>query len=157
VSLSGDGAKAREFRRVMGDATDEYDWALRWRGHISIQARVARFGIACDRKHGHIQTATKPTHVTALHALHDEAHARSLAADVEWLKGHAIQGMVESPLYLAGLVNRRNTHPHPLNLVLGKAQAASPPLRPRPNRRPAPSTRRIRRSMTTGSCSIITD
>ena len=124
-SLSGDGAMGREFRRVLGDATDDYIWNLRWRGHAIIKARVARFGIRCDLKHGHIQTATKPAHVTALRALYAEAQARGLGADVEWVEGPAMQGVVESPLYLAGLVNRRNMHLHPLNLVRGEAQAAA--------------------------------
>ena len=124
-SLSGDGAMARQFRRVLGDATDDYIWNLRWRGHAIIKARVARFGIRCDLKHGHIQTATKPAHVTALRALYAEAQARGLGADVEWVEGPAMQGVVESPLYLAGLVNRRNMHLHPLNLVRGEAQAAA--------------------------------
>ncbi len=124
-SLSGDGAMAREFRRVLGDATDDYIWALRWRGHAIIKARVARFGIQCDLKHGHIQTATKPAHVTALRALFAEAQARGMGAEVEWVEGPAMQGVVESPLYLAGLINRRNMHLHALNLVRGEAQAAA--------------------------------
>ncbi|MGQ0564646.1 MAG: NAD(P)/FAD-dependent oxidoreductase [Gemmobacter sp.] len=124
-SLSGDGAMAREFRRVLGADADDYIWNLRWRGHAIIKARVDRFAIACDLKHGHVQTATKPAHVTALRTLFEQAQARGMGADVEWAEGPAMQALVESPLYLAGLVNRRNMHLHSLNLVRGEAQAAS--------------------------------
>ena len=44
-SLSGDRAMAREFRRVLGQETDDYIWSLLWRGHDIIKARFARFGI----------------------------------------------------------------------------------------------------------------
>ena len=73
-------------------------FGLRWRGLAIIRARMARFGIACDLKHGHIQTATKAAQVTALRALHDEAHARNMGADVEWVEGQAMQRVVETPL-----------------------------------------------------------
>ena len=124
-SLSGDAAMAREFRRVLGAQTDDYIWNLRWRGHAIIKARVARFGIACDLKHGHIQTATKAAHIPELRAMYDTAQARGMGSEVEWVEGAALRAVVDSPLYPAGLINRRNMHLHPLNLVRGEATAAA--------------------------------
>lgn len=124
-SLSGDRAMAREFRRVLGAETDDYIWNLRWRGHDIIRARVARFGIACDLKPGHVQTATRPAHIPELRAMHETAVARGMGDQVEWLEGAAMRAVIDSPLYLAGLVNRRNLHLHSLNLVQGEAQAAA--------------------------------
>lgn len=124
-SLSGDRAMAREFRRVLGAETEDYIWSLRWRGHNIIKARVARFGIECDLKHGHIQTATKPAHIPDLRAMLAEAQSRGMGDQVEWVEGAALRQVVDSPLYPAGLINRRNMHLHSLNLVQGEAQAAA--------------------------------
>lgn len=124
-SLSGDGAMAREFGRVLGARTADYIWDLRWRGHAILKARVARHGIDCDLKHGHLQTATKPAHIPELRAMFAEAQARGMGADVAWVEGPALAALVESPLYLAGLLNRRNMHLHPLDLCRGEARAAA--------------------------------
>lgn len=124
-SLSGDKAMAREFRRVLGDGTDDFIWNLRWRGHSIIRERVTKYGIDCDLKHGHVQTATKSAHIPELRALHETALARGMEGEVDWVEGDAMRALIESPLYSAGLVNRRNMHLHPLDLVRGEAAAAA--------------------------------
>ena len=124
-SLSGDRAMEREFARVLGPDTADYIWNLRWRGHAILKARVQKYAIACDLKHGHLQTATKPAHIPDLRALLDAANAHGMGAEVEWVEGDALRALVDSPLYLAGLLNRRNMHLHPLNLVRGEAAAAA--------------------------------
>ena len=124
-SLSGDAAMAREFGRVLGDRTADYIWDLRWRGHGILKARVAEHGIDCDLKHGHVQTAMKPAHVAELRAMYEEALARGMGDEVAWVEGAEMRALVESPLYLAGLVNRRNMHLHPLDLCRGEARAAA--------------------------------
>lgn len=124
-SLSGDKAMAREFRRTLGAETDDFIWNLRWRGHAIIKARVARYGIRCDLKHGHAQTAYKPAHIPELRAMFDEAVARGMGDEVEFAEGAAMRAILDSPLYPAGLINRRNMHLHSLNLCRGEAQAAA--------------------------------
>ncbi|MCB4768593.1 FAD-binding oxidoreductase [Ancylobacter sp. Lp-2] len=124
-SLSGDVAMAREFRRTLGEAADDYIWNLRWRGHAIIRARVAKYAIPCDLKNGHVQAATKPAHVAELRTMHAEAVARGMGADISFVEGEALRALLEVPIYLAGLHNRRNMHVHSLNLVIGEAQAAA--------------------------------
>ena len=124
-SLSGDRAMEREFARVLGPDTADYIWNLRWRGHAILKARVQKYAIACDLKHGHLQTATKPAHIPDLRALLDAGQAHGMGAEVEWVEGDALRALVDSPLYLGGLLNRRNMHLHPLNLVRGEAAAAA--------------------------------
>ncbi|MBD3765958.1 MAG: FAD-binding oxidoreductase [Rhodobacterales bacterium] len=123
-SLSGDRAMAREFRRSLDQATDDYIWSLRWRGHDIIRNRVARHGIDCDLKHGHAQTAMTPAHVAELRAMLATAQDRGMGDAVEWVEGAEMRALLDSPLYLAALVNRRNMHLHPLKLVRGEAAAA---------------------------------
>ncbi len=124
-SLSGDVAMAREFGRVLGARTADYIWNLRWRGHRILAARVAEHGIACDLKYGHVQTAMKPAHVAELRVMYEEALARGMGDEVAWVEGAEMRALVDSPLYLAGLVNRRNMHLHPLDLCRGEARAAA--------------------------------
>ena len=124
-SLSGDTAMRKEFRRSLGDGADDYIWSLRWRGHDIIRSRVARFGIACDLKPGHLQAAMRPAHVTELRAMAEEAAARGMGDEVSRVEGQALRDLVESPIYLGGVYNRRNLHVHSLNLVRGEAQAAA--------------------------------
>ncbi|MTH77964.1 NAD(P)/FAD-dependent oxidoreductase [Paracoccus aestuariivivens] len=124
-SLSGDKAMAREFRRSLGSDTDDFIWNLRWRGHQIIRKRVNRFAIDCDLKQGHIQTACAPAHLPELRTMYAEAVRRGMADDVEFVEQDRIKEFVDSPIYLGGLVNRRNMHVHSLNLCLGEAQAAA--------------------------------
>lgn len=124
-SLSGDKAMAREFRRTLGSETDDFIWNLRWRGHDIIRKRVGRFAIDCDLKPGHIQTACSTAHLPELRQMHAEAVARGMGDEVEFVEQDRIKDFVDSPIYLGGLVNRRNMHVHSLNLCLGEAQAAA--------------------------------
>lgn len=123
-SLSGDVAMKTEFRRTLGREAESYIWNLRWRGHRIIKNRVARFGIDCDLKHGHLQAAIHPAHVPELRAMAREAQRRGMGDEVAWVEGDALGALIESPLYLGGVHNRRNMHVHSLNLVIGEALAA---------------------------------
>jgi len=123
-SLSGDVAMARQFRRTLGAQTENYIWNLRWRGHEIIRKRVARFGIDCDLKPGHLQAALKPAHVTDLKALAQEAEARGMGDEVRYVEGKALADLIEAPIYIGGVHNTRNMHVHSLNLVTGEAMAA---------------------------------
>jgi gamma-glutamylputrescine oxidase len=86
--------------------------------------RVARHGIACDLKPGHVEAAVKPSHFIEMQR----------AAD--WLTthyGHPAQiiapqdmaGYVASPAYHGGVFDPKGGHFHPLNYVLGLAEAAT--------------------------------
>lgn len=123
-SLSGDRAMARQFRRTLGEDATEFVWNLRWRGQRIIEARVQRYGIRCDLKHGHMQAAYQPSHVAELEDLHRTAVARGMGEDVLLVRGAELCAHVGTTLYHAGLINRRNLHLHPLNLCLGEADAA---------------------------------
>jgi gamma-glutamylputrescine oxidase len=124
-SLSGDVAMKTEFHRTIGEDADNFIWDLRWRGHRIIRDRVARFGIDCDLKPGHLQAAIKPAHLPELRAMLHEAQRRGMGDEVDWVEGPALRDLIETPLYLGGVFNRRNMHVHPLNLAIGEAQAAA--------------------------------
>jgi gamma-glutamylputrescine oxidase len=88
------------------------------------QSMIRDYGIDCDYHPNHIHVAVKPRHVTELqqwqHELHDEYGYPSPAMlDREQLRTH-----VRSDRYLAGLIDPRSGHLHPLKFTLGLARAA---------------------------------
>ncbi|MFF7710337.1 FAD-dependent oxidoreductase [Pseudomonas sp. NPDC007930] len=123
-SLSGDEAMRKQMRQQLGSEVDDFIWQLRWRGHQIIEQRVARYGIACDLKRGHLHTAMKPAHLVELRAFQAEAERRGMGAQVQLLDRAGVAEHLQSPLYLGALKNLRNLHLHPLNLCLGEARAA---------------------------------
>ncbi|MCX2685782.1 FAD-binding oxidoreductase [Pseudomonas sp. DCB_AW] len=123
-SLSGDEAMRTQMRDRLGSEVDDFIWHLRWRGHQVIEQRVARYGIDCDLKRGHLHAAMKPSHLNELRGFAAEAERRGMGDQVEMLDRSAMAQHLQSPLYLGALKNRRNLHLHPLNLCLGEARAA---------------------------------
>lgn len=123
-SLSGDEAMRKQLSRTLGSEVDDFIWDLRWRGQKIIEERVARYGIQCDLKHGHLQAAIKPAHMSELRSIYQAACARGMGSDVELLDQQAVRSLIATDLYVGGLRNRRNLHLHPLNLCIGEAHAA---------------------------------
>jgi len=124
-SLSGDGAMRKQLQKKVGHAAEDFIWHLRWRGHEIIQQRVAKYGIQCDLKHGHLHAAYQPTHMAELQSSHDEAVRRGMGEDVKLLDRQQVMDMLETDVYHGALYNTRNMHLHPLNLCLGEARAAA--------------------------------
>ena len=123
-SLSGDEAMRKQMRNSLGSEVDDFIWHLRWRGHQIIESRVAKYGIACDLKHGHLHAAMKPAHMRELEAAYAEAERRGMGNEVTLLDAAGVQSHLASELYCGALKNRRNMHLHPLNLCIGEARAA---------------------------------
>jgi glycine/D-amino acid oxidase-like deaminating enzyme len=123
-SLSGDEAMRKQMRKSLGTEVDNFIWRLRWRGQEIIESRVAKYGIDCDLKHGHLHAAMKPAHMDELRSFHDEAQRRGLGDSVTLLDRSGVQTHLASDLYLGALKNTRNLHLHPLNLCIGEARAA---------------------------------
>lgn len=124
-SLSGDAAMTKQLRRQLGQEAEDYVWNLRWRGHDIIKNRVAKYGIDCDLKFGHIQTAYRPSHLAELQQMFDEANRRGMGEFMTLVPAQEMPAYLASPLYYGGLVNRRNMHLHSVNLCLGEARAAA--------------------------------
>jgi hypothetical protein len=83
-SLSGDERHAQADAPHLGADVDDFIWHLRWRGHQIIQQRVAKYGIACDLKHGHLHAAYKPATWTNC-APYEEAVRRGMGDEVSLL------------------------------------------------------------------------
>jgi glycine/D-amino acid oxidase-like deaminating enzyme len=124
-SLSGDGAMRKQMRAKLGSEVDDFIWHLRWRGHEIIKSRVAKYGIDCDLRHGHLHAAMTPAHMAELQDSVDEAHRRGMKEEVTLLDAAGVKSHLASDLYVGAIKNTRNMHLHPLNLCIGEARAAA--------------------------------
>ncbi|MCT8467241.1 FAD-binding oxidoreductase [Chromohalobacter canadensis] len=124
-SLSGQDAMTRQMRHTLGDDAENFVWNLRWRGHRIIRERVAKYAIACDLKHGHLQAAYKPSHIKALRQDFEESRRHAIGEHIHWLDAEAVRGVIGTELYHGAIRNDYNMHLHPLNLCLGEARAAA--------------------------------
>ena len=89
-----------------------------------VAARIARHGIACDYKPGHLEAAWKPAHYDAM-ARETELLARDFGrAELKMVAPADMAQHIASPLYHGGLFDPRGGHFHPLNYLLGLATAA---------------------------------
>jgi gamma-glutamylputrescine oxidase len=124
-SLSGDEAMRQQMRASLGTEVDDFIWDLRWRGHRIIEQRVAKYGIECDLRHGHLHAALTPTHMKGLRADHAEAVRRGMGDEVTLLEAAGVRAHLASERYLGAVKNTRNMHLHPLDLCIGEARAAA--------------------------------
>jgi gamma-glutamylputrescine oxidase len=88
------------------------------------QSLIKRYAIACDYRPNHLHVAIKTRQVRELsdwvHELHDQYDYRS----VRFLDRDALQAHLRSERYLAGVLDTRSGHLHPLKYTLGLARAA---------------------------------
>ena len=89
-----------------------------------VAKRIARHAIACDFKSGHLEVAWKPAHFDAM-TREAELLARSFGRDdLRIIAPGDMNAHIASPLYHGGLFDPRGGHFHPLNYLLGLADAA---------------------------------
>ncbi|WP_148253678.1 NAD(P)/FAD-dependent oxidoreductase [Aidingimonas lacisalsi] len=124
-SLSGQDAMIKQMRRTLGRDAESFVWDLRWRGHEIIKARVEKYGIPCDLKHGHLQAAYKPSHLQALRDDFAASQHHWIGEHVQWLDADLVNQTIGTTLYHGAIRNDYNMHLHPLNLCLGEARAAA--------------------------------
>ena len=124
-SLSGDKAMLKQLGNTHGEDAADFIWHLRWRGHSIIRERVARYGIDCDLKSGHLHTAWNDRDIPELIDTVDLAHSYGMEDEVSWMSTEAVHEMLETPLYKGGIYNKRCLHLHSLNLCVGEARAAA--------------------------------
>lgn len=88
-----------------------------------VQDRIARHGIDCDLKAGHLEAAYKPAHFGAM-----QRDADFLANQFGWeseIIGPKDMGRhIDGGSYHGGIYDRHGGHFHPLNYALGLAEAA---------------------------------
>ena len=88
------------------------------------QSLIRDFGIDCDYHPNHVHVAVKPRQVDELKQWCQELHEEYAYRSVRMLERDELQGHVRSNRYLAGLIDTRSGHLHPLKYTQGVARAA---------------------------------
>jgi gamma-glutamylputrescine oxidase len=98
-------------------------WQISIEGLDLIKERVARHGIDCDLHWGQMHTAVKPRQREELQREQHDLQ-QHFSYPVEFLERDAVQQIVATDRYCAGLYDERSGHLHSLNYTLGLALAA---------------------------------
>jgi gamma-glutamylputrescine oxidase len=88
------------------------------------QSLIGDFAIDCNYAANHVHVAVKPRHVHELRAWADELHDDYGYDGARFLSAAELPAHVKSPRYLAGLIDPRSGHLHPLKFARGLARAA---------------------------------
>jgi len=107
-----------EFGRERADALFD----LCWRDN-RVKARIAKHGIDCDLKAGHLEAAWTPTDFGAMRREADYL-ANRFDYRTEIVEKKEMARHIASPLYHGGVHDLHAGHFHPLNYALGMAKAA---------------------------------
>lgn len=90
----------------------------------SVNARVAKHGIACDLKSGHLEAAYKPAHYDAMHRELEVLNHSFGHTTCEIVQPNEMAKHIDGGNYHGGVYERAGGRFHPLNYALGLAEAA---------------------------------
>ena len=88
------------------------------------QSLIKDHGIDCDYHPNHVHVAVKPRHVQELEEWTRELNEDYAYSSVRMLDRSELQAHVRSERYLAGMIDTRSGHLHPLKYTQGLARAA---------------------------------
>lgn len=108
--------------RTLGPEQAKLLGAMAFEGGRIIRDRVRTYGIDCDLKDGGVFAAFNAKQMQHLEAQKKlwERHGNQ---QLQILDQNGIRGVVNSELYVGGMLDMSGGHIHPLNLVLGEAAA----------------------------------
>jgi gamma-glutamylputrescine oxidase len=122
--ISGQRIDVTALEKAFGTERAHVLWQLAQEAKATVRERIARHAIACDLKPGALIAAHKPRDAprlerTAEHLAdaYDYPHAR-------YVSGAQMAEMLATSRYFGGLFDAGGCHLHPLNFVLGLADAA---------------------------------
>lgn len=122
-AIAGFAGGQRTFETQLGRAEARMAWDMSLQALDLVDARIAEFGIDCDRQFGYLYVADAARKARALEAEfaqleRDYGFATTLA------HGPEVRGLIDSPRYCAAVYERRSGHLHPLKYGLGLLRAA---------------------------------
>lgn len=120
--VNGLNASLATIGRRYGTETAAFVGGMVQEGAGIIYDWVARYGIDCDLKRGNIYAAYTEQHMRELEAK-KALWQRYGMDDHELLDRDAIRTHIGSDVYAGGMIDHSGGHMHPLNLVLGEANA----------------------------------
>lgn len=122
--ISGYGCDITTLEHLVGLANSRQLWELSVEAVQLVGEWVAKFDIACDLKWGHLHAAIKSRQARELEGWQGHLRQAYGYEGLQVLRGAGLEAVVRSKRYLAGMLDPRSGHLHPLNYNLGLAAAA---------------------------------
>lgn len=122
--FNGQRRSQKDLERWFGKETARALWRLGLEAVDLVRSRIAEHHIACDLKPGVIVAAAKPAHVDALRQSCARLRDDYGYERVRFLDRDETVCRLGTERYLGGTLDLGCYHLHPLNLVLGLAEAA---------------------------------
>lgn len=107
-----------EFGRECTDALFDLCWQQN-----RVHQRIAKHGIHCDLKRGHLEAAWTPNDFDEMQ-VEAEFLAQRFGYEVDVVDSDGMANHIGSPLYHGGIYDPQGGHFHPLNYAIGLAKAA---------------------------------
>jgi glycine/D-amino acid oxidase-like deaminating enzyme len=114
-----------ELKRQLGRDGARLLHDIRYLGHDIIESRIAKYNIDCGLKHGWMEAAAKPKHMSGIRAYYEELVKDGDAATFEIVEPKDFRRVLDTGIYHGGIIDKRSGHLHPLNLCMGEARAAA--------------------------------
>ncbi|SED96376.1 NAD(P)/FAD-dependent oxidoreductase [Pseudomonas anguilliseptica] len=95
---------------------------MAFEGGRIIRERIAKYNIQCDLKNGGVFAANTPKHMKHLES-QKKLWERYGHTQLELMDAKRIREVVDSDVYVGGMLDMSGGHIHPLNLALGEAAA----------------------------------
>ncbi len=122
-TIAGFAGGQQEWERQLGRADARSAWDVSLAALDLLDARIAEFGIDCDRRAGYLYVADSARKARALEAEFTQLQ-RDYGFATELVHGPELRRWINSPRYCAAAYERRSGHLHPLKYGLGLARAA---------------------------------
>jgi gamma-glutamylputrescine oxidase len=121
---SGQRQGVLELEQMFGLARAKLLWQLAEEAKATVRQRIERHAIACDLRPGTLTAAHRPSHATELERAAERLAERYDYPHVRYVSRDEMAEMLGTRRYFGGLLDRGACHLHPLNYVLGLADAA---------------------------------
>ena len=122
-TIAGFAGGQETFETQLGRADARMAWDMSLEALDLVDARIAEYGIECDRRFGYVYAADTPRKARALEAEFAQLE-RDYGFATTFARGPEVRGLIDSPRYCAAAYERRSGHLHPLKYGLGLLRAA---------------------------------
>jgi glycine/D-amino acid oxidase-like deaminating enzyme len=100
-------------------------WEMSEEGKKILFDRIEKYNINCDYRPGYIYTAVKERHLAEIEKYRGYQERRHYSHPTFLLSKEELKNHINTNCYLGGYLDMGNGHLHPLNLMIGEANAAT--------------------------------
>jgi gamma-glutamylputrescine oxidase len=122
--VSGFSCEMERIRQEVGLEISKVFWALSREALAEVKARITRHTISCDHRSGYFYAAKNPRQMSYLQTLQQEWSTLYGYDKTTLVARDAVPQWVGTELYHGGLADAGGGQIHPLNYLLGLAEAA---------------------------------